>query len=132
VSDYQLRGWWDTNSNGIFDHSSELYIDDLLSLSPGVIIKRYNLSFNPSDYYSRFRLTWDPLDLDVKPFGEFYSKFDCNSANAASGNCISHGEVEDYAPVPGPLPILGVGAAFNYARKLRRLSKSLKADKHYA
>ena len=132
VSDYQLRAWWDTNTNGIFDHGSELYIDDLLALSPGVSTKRYNLSFNPSEYYSRFRLTWDPLDLDVKPFGEFYSKSDCNSANAASGNCISHGEVEDYAPVPGPLPILGVGAAFSYARRLRRLSKSLKADKLYA
>jgi hypothetical protein len=131
-SDYQLRAWWDTNSNGIFDHRSELYIDDLLSLSPGFSIKRYNLSFNPSDYYSRFRLTWDPLDLDVKPFGESYSKSDCNSANAATGNCISHGEVEDYAPVPGPLPMLGVGAFFSYARRLRRLSKSLKTDKIYA
>jgi hypothetical protein len=128
-SDYQLRAWWDTNYNEVFDHTSELYIDDLLTLSPGVSTKRYNLTFNPRAYYSRFRLTWDPLDLDVKPFGEFYSKSDCDSANAASGLCISHGEVEDYAPVPGPLPILGLGAAFSYVRRLRHLSKSLKANK---
>jgi hypothetical protein len=39
---YQLRAWWDTNYNGVFDHTSELYIDDLLTLAPGIFTKRYN------------------------------------------------------------------------------------------
>jgi hypothetical protein len=103
---YQLRAWWDTNYNGVFDHTSELYIDDLLTLAPGIFTKRYNLGFNPKadGLYSRFRLTWDPLDLDVKPFGEYYSKADCNTTDAAAGNCVSHGEVEDYVHVPEPIP----------------------------
>lgn len=103
---YQLRAWWDTNYNGVFDHTSELYIDDLLTLAPGIFTKRYNLGFNPKadGLYSRFRLTWDPLDLDVKPFGEYYSKADCNTTDAAAGNCDSHGEVEDYVHVPEPIP----------------------------
>ncbi|QGZ92580.1 PEP-CTERM sorting domain-containing protein [Microcystis aeruginosa] len=58
--------------------------------------------------YSRFRLTWDPLDLDVKPFGEYYSKADCNTTDAAAGNCVSHGEVEDYVHVPEPSSIFGL------------------------
>ncbi|MCA2618575.1 MULTISPECIES: PEP-CTERM sorting domain-containing protein [unclassified Microcystis] len=103
---YQLRAWWDTNYNGVFDHTSELYIDDLLTLAPGIFTKRYNLGFNPKadGLYSRFRLTWDPLDLDVKPFDEYYSKADCNTTDAAAGNCVSHGEVEDYVHVPEPIP----------------------------
>ncbi len=107
---YQLRAWWDTNYNGVFDHTSELYIDDLLTLAPGIFTKRYNLGFNPKadGLYSRFRLTWDPLDLDVKPFGEYYSKADCNTTDAAAGNCISHGEVEDYVHVPEPSSIFGL------------------------
>ncbi len=107
---YQLRAWWDTNYNGVFDHTSELYIDDLLTLAPGIFTKRYNLGFNPKadGLYSRFRLTWDPLDLDVKPFGEYYSKADCNTTDAAAGNCVSHGEVEDYAPIPEPSSIFGL------------------------
>ena len=107
---YQLRAWWDTNYNGVFDHTSELYIDDLLTLAPGIFTKRYNLGFNPKadGLYSRFRLTWDPLDLDVKPFGEYYSKADCNTTDAAAGNCVSHGEVEDYVHVPEPSSIFGL------------------------
>ena len=124
---YQLRAWWDTNYNGSFDHSTELYINDILTLSPGSFTspKRYNLGFNPKAYglYSRFRLTWDPLDLDVKPYGEYYSKADCTIDDAAAENCTSHGEVEDYVHVPAPLPLLGVGAAFGYTRKLRKRIK---------
>jgi hypothetical protein len=131
---YQLRAWWDCNYNGQFDHggspadpnckANELVIDDLLNLNPlvappdpnimflgtGLFKKRYNLGFNPKadNLYSRFRLTWDPLDLDVKPFGEYYSKADCNPTDAAAGNCVSHGEVEDYVHVPEPSSIFGL------------------------
>jgi|688.fasta_scaffold224866_1 hypothetical protein len=118
---YQLRAWWDNNINGAFDHALELFIDDLLMPEPGTITKRYNLGFNPTDYYSRFRLTWidDPfginggvtLSTDIQPTGEYLGS-----------DGISHGEVEDYAPVPGPLPIFGVAAAFRFSRKLRRLT----------
>jgi hypothetical protein len=128
---YQLRAWWDTNYNGSFDHATELYINDILTLSPGSFTnpKRYNLGFNPKAYglYSRFRLTWDPLDLDVKPYGEYYSKADCTIDDAAAENCTSHGEVEDYVHVPAPLPLLGVGAAFGYSRKLRKRIKISKS-----
>lgn len=128
---YQLRAWWDTNYNGVFDHTSELYIDDLLTLSPGIFTKRYNLGFNPKvdGLYSRFRLTWDPLDLDVKPFGEYYSKADCNPTDAAAGNCISHGEVEDYVHVPESTSTLSLlalgtlGAASTLKRKLKPSKK---------
>jgi hypothetical protein len=120
---YQLRAWWDTNYNGIFDHTSELYIDDLLTLEPGSFTKRYNLGFNPKEdgLYSRFRLTWNPLDFDVKPFGEYYSKANCNSTNAAAENCVSHGEVEDYVHVPEPSSLYGIFAVAGFG--LTRLRK---------
>jgi hypothetical protein len=108
ANDYQLRAWWDVNKNGVFDHASELFIDDLQTVGPGTFTRRYNLGFDPRKYYSRFRLTWNPMDLDVKPFGEYYSDADCNATDAAAGNCISHGEVEDYPPVPEPSSILGL------------------------
>lgn len=112
---YQLRAWWDVDKNGCFAHpteptcqGNELFIDDLISLTPGIYTKRYSLPFNPKDYYSRFRLTWEPLDLDVKPSGEYFSNPDCMPSMIA--NCISHGEVEDYAPVPEPNSIFGLFA----------------------
>lgn len=100
---------------------NELVIDDNLLLGPGitpmdpdVIVlapdlfqKRYELGFDPRDFYSRFRLTWEPLE-DVPPFTEVFSAPDCTIADAEEGNCISHGEVEDYAPVPEPSSILGI------------------------
>jgi hypothetical protein len=33
-----------------------------------------------------------------------------------------------YVPVPGPLPILGLGAVLGYSRKLRKLFKSSKPE----
>lgn len=129
-SEYNLRAWWDLNINGIFDHATELIIDDTLGLTAGMQTKRYNaantngrLKFDPKDFYSRFRLTLDPIG-DVLPYGEVFSR-DCPDISNPI-NCISHGEVEDYAPqVPGPLPILGVGAAFGYSRRLRRRYRSI-------
>lgn len=134
---YQLRVWWDIDRSRTFEHPSEdlppgvtgaeLLINDLLTLDPkmpptdpdveflreGLFKKRYKLGFDPTKYYSRFRLTWDPLynkllDPDVKPFGEYYSKADCDATRAAAGNCVSHGEVEDYAPIPEPSSIFGL------------------------
>ncbi len=121
LNDYLLRGWWDTNENGMFDHLAELFIDDILSLDAGGYWLHYDLGFDPREYYSRFRLTWldDPLGLfggltlltDVTPYGEFLS---------ADG--ISHGEVEDYAPEPPMLALLGLGAIVMglWLRKPRR------------
>ena len=109
---YQLRAWWDKNENHQFDHPGdllpgvtfpELYINDLLTLTPGRYTYRYDLGFNPKDYYSRFRLTWDPRE-DVKPWGEVFSKQDCMLGTT---DCISHGEVEDYAPIPEPSSVFG-------------------------
>ena len=123
----QLRAWWDTNYNGMFDHTSELYIDDLLALNPGIFTKRYNLGFNPKadGLYSRFRLTLDPLDPDVKPFGKYYSKADCNATDAAAGKCVSHGEVEDYVHVPEPSSLFGIFAisTLGAASALKRKQK---------
>ncbi len=118
---YQLRAWWDLNLNKCFDdpehidstcrEGNDLVIDyDLLNfninrlpddptiqlIGPGLYKKRFELGFNPKapELYSRFRLTWEPLDPDVKPFGEFFSEPDCDPNDLI--NCISHGEVEDY------------------------------------
>jgi len=116
-NDYLLRAWWDLNRNGYFDHPFELVIDDLFILNPGTYVFHYDLSFDPALYYSRFRLTWmdDPLGwlevdkdgnilditADVKPWYEYVSINDD----------ISHGEVEDYPPVPEPgtMALLGLG-----------------------
>lgn len=128
--DYSLRAWWDLNWNGIFDHPSEMKIKDVLTLSPGLYTKRYNLGFDPQRYYSRFRLTWidDPsgvdggvsLTTDIQPYGEYLS------GSSFPGFGRSHGEVEDYAPVPAPLPLLGIGAAVGSIRRLRGLSQRIK------
>lgn len=129
---YQLRGWSDLNRNKCFDdpdhidstcrEGSELVIDDRFNFNPalhlqdpsvevlaeGLFKKRYYLPFNPKspELYSRFRLTWDPLNPDVKPFGEFFSATDCDFMSTI--NCISHGEVEDYVfPIPEPSTVFG-------------------------
>ena len=108
-NDYQLRAWWDLNNSGFFDHPTELSIDDVLTLTPGFYVKRYDLGFDPRNHYSRFRFTWDPVDADVKPWGEYFSPDD-----------VSHGEVEDYPPVPEPttflLFLVGVFGAAIYTR----------------
>jgi len=125
-NEYSLRAWWDLNENGIFDHLSELFINDILDFGPGSYWRHYDLSFNPKDYYSRFRLTWldDPLGLiggvsrmtDITPHGEFLS---------ADG--FSHGEVEDYVPEPGTFALLGAGAfAFSFVNLQRKLNRRRK------
>ncbi|MGK7942032.1 MAG: PEP-CTERM sorting domain-containing protein [Crocosphaera sp.] len=119
---YQLRAWWDLNRNGMFDHPTEMKINDLLGLTAGKTTKRYdNLGFDPRDFYSRFRLTWDP-NGDVLPFGEVFSR-DCPDPNNPI-DCISHGEVEDYPPVPEPSSILGLfalgGLGLTQLRKKRQ------------
>lgn len=119
---YQMRGWWDTDENNMFDHLAELFIDDNLWLDVGGYWLHYDLGFDPSMYYSRFRLTWldDPsgdrggltLLTDVTPFGEFV---------AADG--ISYGEVEDYyVPEPPTLALLviamlGAGVRMRMGRR---------------
>lgn len=109
VNNYLLRGWGDFDFNGMFDHTQEMFIDNLLTLSPG----EYHFRFarpNVNTYY-RFRLTWmdDPsgwletstglITSDVKPWGEYVSLNDG----------LSHGEVEDYhVPEPSALALWSV------------------------
>lgn len=88
VNKYNLRAWWDNKDiNGVFDNPLELAIDDTLNLTPGTYVRQYNLNFDPRETFSRFRLTYDPLDPNVLPASEFLS---------TDGS--SHGEVEDYGP----------------------------------
>ncbi|MDJ0597665.1 MAG: PEP-CTERM sorting domain-containing protein [Crocosphaera sp.] len=150
---YNIRAWWDIDKDRCFDHQgevgfddmcpgmeSELFIDDNLLLGPGippidpeVIVlapdlfqKRYELDFDPRDFYSRFRLTCDPVG-DVPPFTEVSSTEDCNTfpqeEMLVGEIVISHGEVEDYPmAVPEPsttlgLLFLGLGSVVGLKRK---------------
>lgn len=133
ANNYQLRAWWDINKSGMFD-PNELFIDDTLTNQEArKFPKTYETRdkndqlFNPKNFFSRFRLTWDPKDPDVKPFGEYFSK-DCKTNSPT--NCISHGEVEDYAPVPVPEPstIIGLLAlgTLSAASTLKRKQKPSK------
>jgi hypothetical protein len=109
--DAQLRAWWDTNENGLFDHPGELYIDDLglgWVGGAGTFSQQYNLGFDPRFFYSRFRLTLTANPFfgnlgDITPWGEFIGV-----------EVESIGEVEDYAPAPEPstfmLASAGLGA----------------------
>jgi len=104
---FNLRAWWDLDRDGTFDHTDEMEIDAILSFSPGNAAFKYYFGFDPRLYYSRFRLTWvdDPdgylggvtRTTDITPWGEF-----------VAADFISYGEVEDYAPIPEPLTMLGV------------------------
>ena len=122
ANDYQIRAWWDIDEDGCFDHlgvlgfddmcpgnESELFINETFTFEPGIFVKRFDLGdLDPRKFYSRFRLTWEPLE-DVPPFTEVFSAADCTPADAIAGNCISHGEVEDYPPkVPEPSTILSL------------------------
>lgn len=85
---YAIDCWFDTNSNGRFDHPAEhLHIPVTVSGPTGpdgeVVVR--GLPFDPRRHFSRFRLTWG--GGAVGPTGEI---------TAADG--ISHGEVEDYGP----------------------------------
>jgi hypothetical protein len=123
---YSLRGWWDLNWNGIFDHPDEMKLNrTLLGLAPGLHTIREYLSFDPRAYYSRFRLTWidDPtgidggvsLTTDIQPFGVYKSRA------SFPGFGSSHGEVQD---APGPLPVLGAAAALGWSRRLKARVKA--------
>jgi hypothetical protein len=121
VNSYRLRGWFDVDADGEFNHATEMKIDSVLALSPGLNpLPAYVLGFDPRTMFSRFRLDWidDPLGLaggvslltDVTPVGEFL---------AADG--FSHGEVEDFAPIPEPTTAaLMVGVAATLAARRRR------------
>jgi len=122
-NEYRLRGWVDFDDNGLFDHTGNMVIDDVLSLVPGTYSFNYPVT-DADESYSRFRLTWidDPtgtlggvsLATDITPAGEF---------SAADG--ISYGEVEDYPPVPEPtsLTLLALGGLMLSRR--RQVLKSL-------
>ncbi|MCE9589884.1 MAG: PEP-CTERM sorting domain-containing protein [Planctomycetes bacterium] len=114
---FSIRGWWDLNNNGQFDHATELFVDnEFQSSGPGDYSFLFdNLGFDPHDYYSRFRLTWLDnvagglfLGTDILPFGEYLN---------ADG--VSHGEVEDYVPEPASLSLLALGSLI-LARRNRK------------
>jgi len=92
ANEYIIDAWFDTNNNGFFDHPVERIISRVETLVPGFYTFFEPLGFNGEDYYSRFRLTYgvDPI-IDLKPYGEYLAT-----------DSISHGEVEDYAPVEYP------------------------------
>ena len=123
---YNLSAWFDVNDNGSFEHPGERRINDsmIFGTANTTVKKRYDLLFNPRDHASRFRLTYvDGINVtgatDITPSGEFI-----NFITPTPGSIgLSVGEVEDYKDVPGPLPLLGVGAAFGFSRKLRKRIK---------
>ncbi|MGK7956247.1 MAG: hypothetical protein AB4063_13515 [Crocosphaera sp.] len=138
-NNYNLSAWWDCNKDGDFDHNGtatgscpnseglELVIDDDLLLGPGIFTKRYDLNFNPKKFYSRFRLTCDPVE-DVTPVGEVFSEDPCDISGPV-GESISYGEVEDYPPVPEPSLILSLLAfgTFGTASTLKGQLKKAKS-----
>lgn len=112
-----LDAWFDLNRDGVFDHATEHFIDQLLSFDTPTQFIYNNLGFQTGEYNSRFRLTVvdDPgsalggitPNTDVTPLGEF--------ASAALGpyGGASVGEVEDYFGIPEPTTalLLCIGAA---------------------
>lgn len=117
LNNYRLRGWLDGDENGIFDHTGNLIIDELITVVPGLYTFNYLIS-GANEYYSRFRLTWidDPTGIlggvtlltDITPGGEFLAS-----------NGISYGEVEDYRSVPEPtsLVLLALGGLMLTSRR---------------
>ena len=81
--------------------------------------------------YTVLILDFKWLDAPTAPFLNSWNTIYGNAPNTDRFN-IKQGLCDNCVPLPGPLPILGLGAAFSYARRLRRLSKTLKADKLYA
>jgi hypothetical protein len=122
LSSYRLRGWFDLDDDGEFNHSTELKIDSIVDVTPGDYNFNFPLGFDPQLSFSRFRLDWidDPLGLfggvslltDVTPVGEFL---------AADG--FSHGEVEDFAAIPEPATMLLVAIAVGPAAMGRRSTR---------
>ena len=55
----------------------------------------------------------------VDPAGDYSLSYDFASENLGSANSSG-----TFTPVLGPLPLLGVGAAFGLSRKLRKRSKA--------
>lgn len=124
---YRLRGWLDDDDNGFFEHTDDMIIDELIDLDIGTHPADCNLlgcelhfsAFGADQHYSRFRLTWidDPTGVlggvsdltDITPWGEF---------DGSDG--LSHGEVEDYPPVPEPNTYALTLAALCYCVGTRR------------
>ncbi|MEQ9617121.1 MAG: caspase family protein [Phycisphaerales bacterium] len=95
---YRIDAWWDLNDNGVFDEPGEHIIDFRPTLAAGEYFETFPLGFNPSLFYSRFRLTWVDPTTGVPPLlpGNVVPPF--RIIRAMSDN-IAHGEVEDY-PMP--------------------------------
>lgn len=89
------------------------------------------------NYVSFGGFGFDVYDVGTAMFDEPYQIFTV-SKQSTSGNFTNFG-VGDYAgcpgscrgafvnPVPGPLPLLGVGAAFGFSRNLRKRIKGSKS-----
>ena len=73
-------------------------------------------SINGEEGFSSFLFRESEGDF-VQAIGLGGEVYDCPSCR---------GEVNQPCPVPGPLPLLGVGAAFGSIRKLRKFSSQLK------
>lgn len=109
-----LRGWIDWNRDSTWDES-ELIVDRLFA-ADFYGTEQYGISFAIprdalGDYWARFRLS---RGEQLGPYGP--SLF---------------GEIEDYkltvVPVPGPLPIMGLGVFASYTRRLRKLSSRFRS-----
>jgi hypothetical protein len=73
-----------------------------------------------------------PGTVNLTFFADGQNSFNDTTGNSIFGNPISASITAqlfyDYIPVPAPLPLLGVGAAFGWSRKIRKRIKSSKPD----
>ncbi|MFN9624405.1 MAG: choice-of-anchor R domain-containing protein [Cyanobacteriota bacterium] len=105
---------------------AENFVSQTVSLTSAPFTLQANTSYwfvldGPSTVNN---LQWDSLNPNIEPTVNSLITYNgyLSSVGGSSwgGSAIYNGLQINATPVPGPLPVLGIAAAFRYSRKLRR------------